>query len=100
MDRPAGRPRLGVHHPATRRTAPQNLTTATRPAPSAPGSAIPSCLGVPHDHGQPAGKRAAQDDPQTRITSSRGLYDVAVEFSRWRSPGLGCASPSSSRTCG
>nr|WP_267907286.1 antibiotic biosynthesis monooxygenase family protein [Streptomyces purpureus] len=25
--------------------------------------------------------RAAQDDPQTRITSSPGLYDVAVEFS-------------------
>ncbi|MGY5124187.1 antibiotic biosynthesis monooxygenase family protein [Streptomyces nigrescens] len=25
--------------------------------------------------------QAAQDDPQTQITSSRGLYDVAVEFS-------------------
>ncbi|MGK5450999.1 antibiotic biosynthesis monooxygenase family protein [Streptomyces radiopugnans] len=25
--------------------------------------------------------QAAQDDPQTRITSSRGLYDVVVEFS-------------------
>ncbi|MGW6537915.1 antibiotic biosynthesis monooxygenase family protein [Streptomyces sp. NPDC055051] len=24
--------------------------------------------------------QAAQDDPQTQITSSRGLYDVAVEF--------------------
>ncbi|MGW2635185.1 antibiotic biosynthesis monooxygenase family protein [Streptomyces chattanoogensis] len=25
--------------------------------------------------------RAAQDDPQTQITSSPGLYDIAVEFS-------------------
>ncbi|MGW9176875.1 antibiotic biosynthesis monooxygenase family protein [Streptomyces decoyicus] len=25
--------------------------------------------------------QAAQDDPQTQIASSRGLYDIAVEFS-------------------
>ncbi|WP_327700575.1 hypothetical protein OG530_00610 [Streptomyces decoyicus] len=24
--------------------------------------------------------QTAQDDPQTQITSSRGLYDIAVEF--------------------